>query len=205
MFIWSLKDLYRESDRRSAKRRQSQRLSSFKVTTIVLSKQIKTRTELLTLTSKKHQKAEAKKDLVEFIINRGTKVVEEVIATVWDVENASEVLERSKLSRVEIMEKVLDNPCNKHCNRRWLQCAKQLLTWNDISIGVFTKAVRNLLEEGRGQHRNILIKGPANTGKTFHTTVKVYFKVFNFAWQRLQRFANCIFFLNNCFLCKKEC
>jgi len=55
------------------------------------------------------------------------------------------VLQRSKLSRVEILEKVLDNPCNEHCNGQWLRCAKQLLTWNDISTDVFTKAVRNIL------------------------------------------------------------
>ena len=95
---------------------------------IVVSKQIKTQTELLTLTST--SKAEGKTDLTKFIINRGTKVMEEVIATAWKMEEASEVLKRSKLFRVEILEKVLDNPCDKHCNRQWLQCAKQLLTWN---------------------------------------------------------------------------
>ena len=177
----------RQSARRSAKRRRSQRLSSFEVSTIIVSKQIKTRTELLALASA--QKAEGKTDLAEFIVNRGTKVVEEVIATAWEMENASEVLERSKLSRVEILENVLDNPCNEHCNGRWLQCAKQLLTWNDISIDVFTKAVINLLEKGRGKHRNILIKGPANTGKTFLLNpLNVVFKSFSnpasstFAW-----------------------
>ena len=35
--------------------------------------------------------------------------MEEVIATAWEMENASEVLERSKLSRVEISEKVLQS------------------------------------------------------------------------------------------------
>lgn len=69
-------------------------------------------------------------DLAKFIINRG---MEEVIATAWKMEEASEVLKRSKLFKVEILEKVLDNPCNKHCNRQWLQCAKQLLTWNNVS------------------------------------------------------------------------
>ena len=77
------------------------------------------------------------------------------------------MFERSKLTRVETLEKALDNPCDEICNGQWLQCTKQLLTWNDISIDIFTKAVRNLLDKGRGKHRNILIKGPASTGKTF--------------------------------------
>ena len=36
--------------------------------------------------------------------------MEEVIATAREMENASEVLERNKQSRVEILENVLDNP-----------------------------------------------------------------------------------------------
>lgn len=157
------------------------------MSTIVVSKQIKSRTELLALASA--QKAKGKTDLAEFIVNRGTKVVEEVIATAWEMEEASEVLERSKLSRVEILEKALDNPCDENCNGQWLQCTKQLLTWNDVSADIFSKAVRNLLEKGRGKHRNILIKGPANTGKTFLLNpITVVFKSFSnpatstFAW-----------------------
>ena len=80
------------------------------MSTIVVSKQIKSRTELLALASA--QKAEGKTDLAEFIVNRGTKVVEEVIATAWEMEEASEVLERSKLSRMEILEKAMGQRTN---------------------------------------------------------------------------------------------
>jgi len=37
-----------------------------------------------------------------------------------------------------------------------------------------------------------------------HATDRVYFNDFKFVWRRLQRFANCIFFLNNCFLLTKK-
>ena len=83
------------------------------------------------------------------------------------MEKASEALERNKLTRLQILEKCLEDPCTAECNGQWIQCAKQLLRWNHVSIEVFTEAVRNLLEQGRGKFRNILIKGPANTGKTF--------------------------------------
>ena len=36
-----------------------------------------------------------------------------------------------------------------------------------MSREAFSQAVKDLLEKGRGKFRNILIKGPANTGKTF--------------------------------------
>ena len=53
-------------------------------------------------------------------------------------------------------------PCVDQCNGQWLQCANQILRWNDVSREAFSQAVK-----GRGKFRNILIKGPANTGKTF--------------------------------------
>ena len=90
---------------------------------IVVSKQIKTRTELLALAST--HKAEGKTDLAEFIVNRGNKVVEEVIATAWEMEKTSEVLLRGKMTRLKISEKALEDPCNEQCNGRWLQCAKK--------------------------------------------------------------------------------
>ena len=43
----------------------------------------------------------------------------------------------------------------------------QVLKSNKIHSFVFADAVRNLLENGRGKNRNILIIGPANCGKTF--------------------------------------
>ena len=113
------------------------------------------------------QKAEGKTDLTEFVFNRRNKVVEEVIATSWEMENASDVIERSKLTRLELLEKSLEEPCVDQCNGQWLQCANQILRWNDVSREAFSQAVKDLLEKGRGKFRNILFKVPANTGKTF--------------------------------------
>ena len=149
----------------SVKRKRSKRLSCYEVSNIIIEKKIKNRTELLALANA--QKAEGKIDLAEFVMNRGSRVVQECISTAWEMEKASEALERNKLTRLQILEKCLEDPCTAECNGQWIQCAKQLLRWNHVSIEVFTEAVRNLLEQGRGKFRNILIKGPANTGKTF--------------------------------------
>ena len=73
------------------------------------------------------QKAEGKTDLAEFVFNRGNRVVEEVIATSWEMENASDVIERNKLTRLELLEKALEDPCVDQCNGQWLQCANQIL------------------------------------------------------------------------------
>ena len=167
---------------------------------IIVEKKIKNRTELLALASA--QKAEGKTDLAEFVVNRGNRLVEEVIATAWEMENASEVLKRSKLTRLEILEKcLLEDSCTPECNGQWLQCATQLLNWNNVSRRAFSEAVKNLLEKGRGKFRNILLKGPANTGKTFLLNpLSLVYKTFSnpassTGWVRAERAE--VIFLNN--------
>lgn len=68
---------------------------------LILEKKIQNRSELFTLASA--QKAEGKTDLAEFVMNRGNRVVEECISTAWEMEKASEVLQRSKLTRLQTL------------------------------------------------------------------------------------------------------
>lgn len=58
-------------------RTRRKRLTAFQVSEIVVSKNIKSRTQLLALANK--QKKEGKTDLAEFIVNRGTKWVNDTI------------------------------------------------------------------------------------------------------------------------------
>ena len=85
------------------------RLRTFDVSQLAVSKWIKTRLELLALANV--QKKEGKNDLAEFIANRGAKAVEEVLAVGWELEEAEKKLEHSRLSRPEVLEKKLNNPC----------------------------------------------------------------------------------------------
>ena len=93
----------------SVKRKRSKWLSCYEVSNIILEKKIQNRTELLALASA--QKAEGKTDLAEFVMNRGNRVVEECISTAWEMEKASELLQRSKLTRLQFLEKCLQDPC----------------------------------------------------------------------------------------------
>jgi len=121
----------------SVKQKRSRRLSCYEVSNIILEKKIQNRTELLALASA--QKAEGKTDLAEFVMNRGNRVVEECISTAWEMEKASEVLERSKLTRLQILEKCLQDPCTAECYGRWAECAQQLLMWNHVPIEVLPR------------------------------------------------------------------
>ena len=68
---------------------------------------------------------------------------------------------------MEILQEFLQEDCVSTCNKKWLTVAKDILQRNSIPEADFTEAVRNLLVKGCGKYRNILLKGPANCGKTF--------------------------------------
>ena len=60
----------------------------------------------------------------------------------------------------------LGKECVVGCNRRWLQMARNLLERDNIAGDEFSKAIRNLLDKGRGKYRKLYLKGPSNSGKT---------------------------------------
>ena len=72
-------------------------MTSYELSEILLAKNITTKTELLALARK--QKMEGKTDLGELIVNRGPRVVAEVLVTAWEMEKSNEHLERARKTR----------------------------------------------------------------------------------------------------------
>ena len=169
------------------KRPKRKRISAYEVSQIILERGIKTRTELLALANR--QQSEGKNDIAEFIVNRGKKVVAEVLTTTWEMKDAEEKLERQQQSRTQLLEKTADEQCTVECNGMWYTLATQILERNNVPVSSFASSVLNLLEKGRGKYRNIMICGPANCGKTFLLNpLNIIYKTFtnpaatSFAW-----------------------
>ena len=142
---------------------------------------------------------EGKTDIAEFIVNRGAKVVAEVLETAWELENSEEHLQRTRKSRIELLQEVKEDECVENCSGQWLACARQVLDKNGVSLQFFGQTVLELLEKGRGKYRNLLIVGPANCGKTFILNpLNVIYNTFSnsastsFAWVGAEK-AECIF------------
>ena len=57
--------------------------------------------------------------------------------------------------------------CTTGCNKDWLKCALEVLKQNNQHPYVYAAAIRDLLINGRGKFRNLMIIGPANCAKTF--------------------------------------
>ena len=154
-----------DSESADGRKRKRKRMSIFDVSQLAVSKKIRTRLELLAFANE--QKREGKTDLAQFIANRGSKAVEEALTVGWELEEAEKKLERSKLTRIEVLAKKLEDECVDGCLGKWLVMAIDILTRNGIDVTAFAEAVRVLLEKGRGKYRNIYLKGPVNCGKTF--------------------------------------
>ena len=173
------------------------RMTSYELSEIILAKNIKSRTELLALA--REQKQEGKIDLAEFIVNRGAKVVAEVLETTWEMENSKQQLDRQTKTRIELINEAKEGQCVEGCYGQWLTCAKEVLECNGIDAQYYGRSIQDLLEKGRGKYRNIMNIGVANCGKTFLLNpLNVIFNTFSnpactsFAWVGAEK-AECIF------------
>jgi len=106
-------------------------------------------------------------DLSDFVFNRNEKVLQELITKTWQMASAKSKLSANKKSCYDAVKECLDEPCHDGCNGEWLTCATEVLALNNIQVENFTASIRELLQKGRGKHRNIFISGPANCAKTF--------------------------------------
>ena len=154
-----------EIGEKSKKEKKRKHLSAFEFSEIIVSKGLKSRTGVLALAHM--QKNEGKTDMAEFIVNRGSKVVNEVLRTAWEMEEAKAAQERAAKSCLEILQEARGEPCTCKQASRWHASATELLEHNGISCKSFARAVKELLCKGRGKYRNIMLTGPANCGKTF--------------------------------------
>ncbi|CAH3176812.1 unnamed protein product, partial [Porites lobata] len=94
-----------KQQRRKSKKRGGDRLSTFDVCQLVQAKSISSRLELVSLAAA--QVREGKTALAEFIANRGSKAVDEAIQLAKEFAEAETRLNRSKKTRIELLEEEL--------------------------------------------------------------------------------------------------
>ena len=150
-----------KQQRRKFRKRGGDRLSTFDVCQLVQVKSISSRLELVSLAAV--QVREGKTTLAEFIANQGS----EAIRLAKEFAKAEARLNRSRKSRIELLQEELTGECIDGCEGKSLTAAKHLLQRHKIEERSFCNAIYNALEKGRGKYRNVYIHGPANCGKSF--------------------------------------
>ena len=83
------------------------------------------------------------------------------------METAREKLQIVQVLRMEVIYNSANGKCIPRCYGTWLECVNQVLSQNNVCAIDFAKSLRNLLVNGRGKQRNIMIVGPSSCAKTF--------------------------------------
>ena len=119
-----------KQQRLKSKKRRGDRLSTFDMCQLVQAKSISSRLELASLATA--QVREGKTVLAEFIANRGSKAVDEVIQLIKEFAKAETHLNRFKKTSIELLEEELTGKCIEGCEGRWLTAAEELLQRHEI-------------------------------------------------------------------------
>ena len=142
------------------------RLTNLNVADLIKKEKVKNYTDLLAKAETRREAGED--DLANFVFSRSEKILNELVRKTWAMSSAKSIVEKSRLSRMDILRKYTEMPpCSYPCDGEWLVCAKEILVLNKIPISEFSKSLRLLLQEGRAKHRNLLLTGPRDCGKTF--------------------------------------
>ncbi|KAL9977660.1 hypothetical protein ACROYT_G015089 [Oculina patagonica] len=99
-------------------------LSVYDVVQFVQSKNITSHLKLMSVAAT--QNCKGKKDLGEFICNRGGKAVDECLAMANELGTAEEKFKRSQKSQIQLLEEAAENDCIEGCNGKWLQAKPRL-------------------------------------------------------------------------------
>ena len=143
--------------------RKRVRLTALQVSDIIRRNNVTTLLQLQLLVNS--QAVDGKYELQEFYLARSKSKISELIASTWDIEHAPARFDRSNQTRLQLLQSSSEGICN--CAGQWQYLALQTLQRNNIDLHEYTNAVYNLLDMGRGKHRNIIHVGPTNCAKSF--------------------------------------
>ena len=144
---------------------KSRRLTNLEVSDYIVANNITTLTQLFAKAESRKEEGEC--DLAMFLFSRTQKSLGELVSKAWLLKTASTSLAMENISRIEKVRNAAAQNCTEECNGSWLQCALEVLTLNGIQPGTFAGYIRDLLVNGRGKFRNLMIYGPSNCAKTF--------------------------------------
>ena len=153
--------------------RQQRRLQPSDIYAVIVENNIKSDLKLCAHGLKVKEK-ENNPLLFNYVFNKDEKRWNSAIQTAWKMKNATAILERQNKNHMTILEEVCNGSCTDDCAERWLLQAKNTLQLNGLDPNEFAAAIRNLLEKGRGKHRNIILVGNSNCGITFLLKPLIY-------------------------------
>ena len=107
---------------------------------------------------------DGKHDFAVFVSKQTEENRNELIKTVWKMQNGKARIQRLNKTRMDILEEHSHKECV--CLGEWLRSENEILNFNNISKREFTREIRTALDKGRGKKQNAMLAGPTNCGKS---------------------------------------
>ena len=140
------------------------KLSLVLVTDFILENSIKSRRDMWAHATARRENGDD--DLVNFMIQRPNRVLDELIQKSWEMTGARVSLQEENTSSIDIIRSGATGQCvMEGCT--WFMMALQLMRWNHVDSHDFAKAVRDNIIHGRAKGRPVMVVGKSNRGKTF--------------------------------------
>ena len=103
--------------------------------------------------------------LYDYLISMRKQYREDLVHDAWRFEKADQIISDENVDRLAKLREHAQGECT--CEGLWMLLAKDILQKNKIQYESFVAAIYEIIEKGRGKHRNILLHGPGDCGKTF--------------------------------------
>lgn len=145
--------------------KRKRRLSNLEVADFIVAKNITTAEHLFAKADARKQEGES--DLASFLFSRTQKSIDELIRKSWMLKQASSEIQQDEITRIGKVRNAAAGACVDGCNGSWLDCAVEVLSLNGIEVASFASYIFDLLAQGRGKFRNLMIYGKTNCAKTF--------------------------------------
>ena len=158
----------KEKEKKEKEKKRRKRMDKLDIMDFIVQNKLKTDEELLSM-GKKRRDEYGDREVLLFLTNLGEKGRRDVMRDAWKTHTSTEVVIRQSKTRMDIVRETMSSQENCICPERglWLilaldVCDKNGFLWKDMS-----NAFYDLLENGRGKHRNIILYGERNCAKTF--------------------------------------
>lgn len=148
----------------SAPQPAKRRLSNLDVSDFIVANKIHDRKELYSIANQRKNQGQC--DLANFIFNRRDSQLDEIITKSWFMQNAESELADEYTPRMIAVRQCAELPCS-HDDCDWLNTALEVLELNHLNPQTFSTYLRELLTEGRGKWRNLMLIGDSNCAKSF--------------------------------------
>jgi hypothetical protein len=153
---------------KSKKMKKEKKIDRLDQLDFIIENKLKTDEELLDCVDRRRREVGDRNIALAFTSLNEKKRID-LIKDAWKMKGSTATVAAMKRSRMDVISDIAANKENCVCQEYglWLVLAFDVCAKNGIEWKTMSNALHNLLENGRGKHRNLILTGERNCAKTF--------------------------------------